>query len=139
MSGFTLDAPSPRINIRSLYAIVAEPDSRAGPFPHTSRIMMMAFDSSQNPPSRLSDDTTQSVRVALRGYLDSGSASKVQQALVQLAAEARDKSMPPERVLIALKEIWNSLPEVRVMADTDHQIRLLQRVVTMCIKEYYSA
>ena len=101
--------------------------------------MMMAFDSSQNPPSRLSDDTTQSVRVALRGYLDSGSASEVQQALVQLAAEARDKSMPPERVLIALKEIWNSLPEVRVMADTDHQIRLLQRVVTMCIKEYYSA
>jgi hypothetical protein len=42
-------------------------------------------------------------------------------------------------VLIALKHIWISLPEVRVMADTGNQMLLLERVVTMCIKEYYSA
>ena len=101
--------------------------------------MMMAFDSSQNPPSRLSDDTTQCVRVALRDYLASGSSSALQDALVQLAADARGKAIPPEQVLISLKDIWNALPEVRVMSDTGNQIRLLQRVVTMCIKEYYSA
>ena len=32
-----------------------------------------------------------------------------------------------------------TLPEVCAMSDTGNQIRLLQRVVTMCIKEYYSA
>lgn len=101
--------------------------------------MMMALDSSQGPPSRLSDDTTQSMRVALRDYLASGSSSEVQPALVRLAVDAREKSMPPEQVLIALKEIWNALPEVRAMNDTENQIRLLQRVVTMCIREYYSA
>jgi hypothetical protein len=101
--------------------------------------MMMALDSSQDPPSRLSDDTTQSMRVALRDYLASGSSSEVQPALVRLAVDAREKSMPPEQVLIALKEIWNALPEVRAMNDTENQIRLLQRVVTMCIREYYSA
>ena len=107
--------------------------------PQTTRIMMMAYDSSQNPPSRLSDDTTHAVRVALREYLASGSSSDLQHALVVMASDAREKSMPPEQVLIALKDIWNTLPEVRVMTDTGNQIRLLQRVVTMCIKEYYSA
>jgi hypothetical protein len=101
--------------------------------------MMMAFDSSQNPPSRLSDDATQGVRVALRDYVASGSSSGLRQALVQQAADAREKSVPPEQVLIALKHIWISLPEVRVMADTGNQMLLLERVVTMCIKEYYSA
>ena len=101
--------------------------------------MMMAFDSSQNPPSRLSDGTTHSVRVALQEYLASGSSTELQEALVQLAADAREKSIPPEQVLIALKDMWSALPEVRVMSDAGNQIRLLQRVVTMCIKEYYSA
>jgi hypothetical protein len=31
------------------------------------------------------------------------------------------------------------MPEVRAMTDSAEQVRLLQRVVTMCIKEYYSA
>ncbi|CAN5260937.1 hypothetical protein BH09GEM1_BH09GEM1_28780 [soil metagenome] len=101
--------------------------------------MMMAYDSSNNPPSRLSDDTTHSVRVALREYLASDTSSALQHALVLMAADAREKSMPPEQVLIALKDIWNALPEVRAMSDAGNQIRLLQRVVTMCIKEYYSA
>ncbi|CAN5883260.1 hypothetical protein BH11GEM2_BH11GEM2_29700 [soil metagenome] len=102
-------------------------------------MMMMAFDSGQNPPSRLSEDTTQSVRAALRDYLATGSSSPLQPALLLMAADAREKSMPPEQVLIALKDIWNALPEVRVMSDAGNQIRLLQRVVTMCITEYYSA
>ena len=55
-----------------------------------------------------------------------------------MAAEAREKTILPEHLLIALKDVWNALPEVRAMTDAAHQIRLLQRVVTMCIKEYYS-
>ena len=56
-----------------------------------------------------------------------------------MAAAARDKTMPPEQVLIALKDIWNALAEVRAMTDSGSQMRLLQRMVTMCIKEYHSA
>jgi hypothetical protein len=29
------------------------------------------------------------------------------------------------------------LPEVRAIPDAGEQVRLLQRVVTMCIREYY--
>jgi len=102
--------------------------------------MMMAHDSSQTPPSRLDDDTIDAVRAALLEYLSNGSSSTaIQQALVRMASEARQKSMLPEHLLIVLKDVWGALPEVRAMTDTGEQIRLLQRVVTMCIKEYYSA
>ena len=102
--------------------------------------MMMAHDSSQTPPSRLDDDTIDAVRAALLEYLSNGSSSTaIQQALVRMASEARQKSILPEHLLVVLKDVWGALPEVRAMTDTGEQIRLLQRVVTMCIKEYYSA
>ncbi|MDB4899090.1 MAG: hypothetical protein JWN53_898 [Gemmatimonadetes bacterium] len=101
--------------------------------------MMMAFDSSKTPPSRLDDETIDAVRVALRAYLaDPTEPSSLQRALLSMATEARAKSIPPEQLLIALKEVWGSLPEVRTMSDTNRQTTLLQRIVTMCIKEYYA-
>lgn len=103
------------------------------------RRMMMAFDSSQPPSSRLDDSTVSAVRDALRLYLaDSSDPRALQQALVRMSAEARDKHMHAEQLLVHLKDIWSALPEVRSMTDTTEQVRLLQRVVTMCIKEYYA-
>jgi hypothetical protein len=102
--------------------------------------MMMAHDSSQTPPSRLDDDTVATVRAALRAYLtDSAHPVALQQALQSMSAEARERTMLPEQLLVVLKDIWGALPEVRAMSDAGEQVRLLQRVVTMCIKEYYSA
>jgi hypothetical protein len=86
----------------------------------------------------MDDETIAAVRVALREYLKSGSSSALQQALLHMAAEAHERSILPEQLLIVLKDTWNALPEVRGMTDTPEQVRLLQRVVTMCIKEYYS-
>ena len=101
--------------------------------------MMMAYDSSQTPPSRLDQDTIDTVRAALLQYLsDSASSPVLQSALVRMASEAREKSILPEQLLITLKDVWNSLPEVRAIPETSEQVRLRQRVVTMCIKEYYS-
>jgi hypothetical protein len=101
--------------------------------------MMMAFDSSQPPPSRLDEATVAAVRDALRLYLaDSSDRSALQQALVRISAEARDKNLHAEQLLVHLKDIWGALPEVRAMSNATEQVRLLQRVVTMCIKEYYS-
>ncbi|HET7187418.1 MAG TPA: hypothetical protein VFI52_04660 [Gemmatimonadaceae bacterium] len=102
--------------------------------------MMMAHDSSHTPPSRLDDDTVATVRTALRAYLSIPSdATALQGALTRMSAEARDRDMLPEHLLVVLKDVWGALPEVRTMTDAGEQVRLLQRVVTMCIKEYYSA
>jgi hypothetical protein len=101
--------------------------------------MMMAYDSSQTPPSRLDDATLEALRAALRQYLiDDSSPEPLQGALARMASEARDKRMMPEHLLIALKDTWAALPEVRALPETGHQVRMLQRVVTMCIKEYFS-
>ena len=56
-----------------------------------------------------------------------------------MAAEARQKSILPEHLLVALKHIWFSLPEVHAMRERAEQARLLQRVVSMCIKEYFGS
>ena len=102
--------------------------------------MMMAHDSSHPPPSRLDDETVAAVRDALRTYLSrTPQPAALQRALVRMSAEARDRSILPEQLLVVLKDVWGTLPEVRAMTDTGEQVRLLQRVVTMCIKEYYSA
>jgi hypothetical protein len=102
--------------------------------------MMMPHDSSHTPPSRLDDDTVAAVRDALRTYLaNSADAAALQSALLRLSTEARERAMLPEQLLVVLKDLWGTLPEVRAMTDAGEQIRLQQRVVTMCIKEYYSA
>lgn len=102
--------------------------------------MVMAHDAGQTPPSRLDDQSIDAVRVALRAYLhDSEDPGTLQPALLALASQARERDMLPEHLLVLLKDVWSGLPEVRSMSDSREQIRLLQRVVTMCIKEYYGA
>lgn len=100
--------------------------------------MMMAQDSSATPPSGLAEVTTNAVRVALTNYLRSPSESaELRVALNRMADEARTKSILPEQLLVTLKHLWASLPEVRTVSDVDEQTKMLQRVVTMCIREYY--
>ena len=100
---------------------------------------MMAHDSS-TPSSRLDVESLNAVRLALRAYLqDSEDPSALQASLLLVATEARAKKILPEQLLVTLKETWSSLPEVRAMNDAGEQVRLLQRVVTMCIREYYNA
>lgn len=101
--------------------------------------MMMAFDSSHTPPSRLDDETLESVRSAISAYLSRSDGDGLHSALVTMSSEARAKELLPEQLLVTLKDLWASLPEVRAITDHGEQVRLLQRVVTLCIKEYYRA
>jgi hypothetical protein len=102
--------------------------------------MMMAYDSSHTPAGRLDDETVAAVRTALRAYLkDSSDPNGLQASLLLMATEARARTILPEQLLITLKDVWSTLPEVRSMTDTREQVAMLQRVVTMCIKEYYGA
>jgi hypothetical protein len=101
-------------------------------------MMMMAYDSTPNP-AILAAETVEALRAALVQYVDAPSrGDALRLALQQMAAEAHAKSMLPEQLLIVLKDIWYSLPGVRSMSEPAEQVRLLQRVVTMCIREYYT-
>jgi hypothetical protein len=100
--------------------------------------MMMAHDSSPGPRS-LTEETIDAVRAALVQYVDlPAGGERLGLALRTKALEARERSMLPEQLLVVLKDIWYSLPGVRAIPEPSDQVRLLQRVVTMCIKEYYA-
>jgi hypothetical protein len=100
--------------------------------------MSAAHDSSQPWSSRLDDELQHAVRLALRGD-DAEDADALQGSVLLVASEARARNILPEQLLVRLKEAWSSLPEVRAMRDSHEQARLLQRVVRMCIREYYNA
>ena len=102
--------------------------------------MMMAQDTGHIPPGRLDDASIENLRAALRAYLrDSEDPSLLQPSLLAIASEARARDVLPEQLLVVLKDVWGGLPEVRSKMNSRQQVNLLQRVVTMCIKEYYSA
>ena len=99
---------------------------------------MMAAD--VTPPSpALSDAALQSLRQSLVDYLaDSSSPDELRSALARVASEARERAIMPERLLVTLKEQWYALPDVQRASDAVAQSRLLQRIVTMCIREYFT-
>jgi hypothetical protein len=102
--------------------------------------MMMAYDAGHTGSGRLDGETVAAVQAALRAYLaNAADPGPLRRALVAMAAEARAKSVLPEQLLIVVKDIWSNLAEVRAMPDVREQINMQQRVVTMCITEYYSS
>jgi hypothetical protein len=100
--------------------------------------MMMAHDSS--PPRReLSAQAVSGLEAALTKYLvDDSAASGLQEALRVIAAEAREKNVHAEQLLLLLKDIWFGLPQIRQAPAGKQQSDLLQRAVSLCIREYYS-
>lgn len=100
--------------------------------------MMMAHDSSVPPRGRFSDAALERVQHALAGYIRRGEVDgELREALRALAAEARAGEIAPEQVLITLKQAWHELPSGAHPRNGVDDARLLQRIVTVCIKEYY--
>lgn len=99
--------------------------------------MMMANDPTSPHPG-LSASSIESLRAALRAYLGDNDTARLQEALRHIAQEARGKKMRAEQLLVQLKDIWFELPEIHGAPEGEDQNRLLQRVVTLCIREYYS-
>jgi predicted ATPase len=101
--------------------------------------MMMAHDKTPGHPE-LSAASVDALEKALRAYLvDDSGVSALQPALRHIAVEAREKKIHAEHLLIALKDVWFGLPEMKGIADAERQSKVLQRVVTLCIREYYTA
>jgi uncharacterized membrane protein YccC len=106
--------------------------------------MMMQHDMGPMPPNALAHETVDSVRRALERYLlsrapaGSDVAPELRSALHSLAQEAKVKAVAPEQLLITLKGVWRSLPDVESARDHAERTRILQGLVTICIKEYFA-
>ena len=101
----------------------------------------MEHTSGPTSPNELAQGTVDALRAALRAYVRQPAASSLElrEALHDLAGEARMLGIAPEQLLIILKSIWQTLPEVENASDHFEQTRTLQAVVTMCIREYFGA
>jgi hypothetical protein len=100
--------------------------------------MMMAHDSTSNAPM-LDAATLASLESALQKFLRSGeSITAVEPALRRIASEARQKGMQAEHLLIVLKDVWYGLAGIGDVQDNGEQNAMLQRVVSSCIRCYYS-
>lgn len=100
---------------------------------------MMVHESTSDRPA-LSAESLQALEAAMRSYATSGAAPpSLEPALKQIAAEAREKKVRAEHLLIALKEIWFSLPSVGRAGTTEEQNAILQRIVTLSVRAYYSS
>jgi uncharacterized protein (DUF2267 family) len=103
--------------------------------------MTMQHDMGPMPPNALAQKTVDSVRRALERHVhepESEPAPELRAALHDLAREARQKAIAPEQLLVVLKGIWRSLPDVENARDHVQRTRVLQRVVSMSIREYFA-
>lgn len=100
----------------------------------------MEHNSGPMPPNELAQETVAAVRNALEHYARGSAESpcELRDALHELAREARLRRIQPEQLLVVLKRLWQSLPEVANAPDHTEQRRNLQRAVTMCISQYFA-
>lgn len=98
----------------------------------------MAFDRTPNRPE-LDPETVEALRAALaRSVRDGGHANNLRDILCRAAEDARSKQIPAEQLLVILKDIWYSLPEVASASQGGPTNALLQDLISRCIQEYYA-
>lgn len=99
---------------------------------------MMAFDRTPSDAA-LDPATIADLRAALVRSLEVGShAEDLGVLLVRAATEARSKGLQAEQLLVVLKDMWYSLPQLSSHPSDDGQTRLLQQLIARCIQEYYA-
>ena len=120
---------------------IRRPSALLAPAHRERPVMMKQHDPGPILPNALAHETVEAVRRALVHHVRSPDAEPtgaLRDALHDLAHAARERSVSPEELLVALKAIWRSLPEMENARDRDEQTRILQRGVSICIKEYFA-
>lgn len=88
-----------------------------------------------------SDEARVGLQAALGAFVRSDRSpadeERVCEALEHLAREARDRQLYGEHLLVAVKRVWQDMPEVRALRESGERQRLLDRLVTLCIDAYY--
>ena len=90
------------------------------------------------PESRpLSESTLEQLRRAIQQRRQSPAAgdSALQAALQVVVAEARERSLRPEELIVTLKQLIDEMPDNRSGAGEDRRLR--EWIVTTCIRVYF--
>jgi len=98
----------------------------------------MSLDPTPTSPS-LDASTVNALRAILGRSAANGSHDpQLQDLLCTTAAEARNKGIRAEQLLIMLKDIWYALPDVAARTSSDVDNALLEDLISRCIREYYA-
>ena len=100
---------------------------------------MMAPDRSNESGGRFpSPEALELLRGSLSEYVrNTGDERAVCDALTELAREAQERKLYAEHMLIALKRVWNDMPEVQAIQTEAERKRMLGQLVKLCIDTYY--
>jgi hypothetical protein len=99
---------------------------------------MMAFDRTPSRPA-LEPETVAALRKALATSVAQGNhVDNLRDLLCRAAGDARSKGMQAEQLLVTLKEIWYSMPQVTSAPSAAMENSLLQELISRCIQEYYA-
>lgn len=99
---------------------------------------MMAFD--RMPSPRLEAATQDALRAVMQRAVRKGDhGMELQEVLARAATEAREKEIHAEQLLVIMKDLWHSLPDLRGAADPERQNELLQELISRCITQYYAS
>jgi hypothetical protein len=99
----------------------------------------MARDSAERPPKMLSGETLGLLRTTLARYVDDEAAAngELRDVLARVTFEARDRDMRAEELVVAFKDVLDSLPNGHTPQEKLRRSRMRERLVTQCIKAYY--
>ena len=90
-------------------------------------------------PRDLSAQTTAALREAVLHHLQhtSDGDASLGRAVAAVVAEARERQMRPEELILAFKGLYDALPEPSSAVARAEQMQLRERLVTACIRAYY--
>ena len=103
---------------------------------------MMAYDSRSTPERRrLSDATVTELRGAVLQlwHAPLGEAAALGGAMDGLVREARERALRAEEVLVEVKEVLSTLPELDAPERRRESARFREQLITRCIKAYYDS
>lgn len=86
-----------------------------------------------------SEDAFHPLRTAIEQRLRGADVTDdLRDALRALQRQARERALFVEDILVPLRALLQSLPEVQRLEDAQERTRLMERIITMCVEEYYA-
>src|SRR5687767_8836516 len=76
--------------------------------------------------------------VTAKFFATLGGEAQLRSDLRAVCLEAKRNNLRVEHLIIAFKESWRSLPEARLLPQGTQGPELLNRIITLCIAEYYA-
>lgn len=83
--------------------------------------------------------TTELRRVLTRSVHAGAHGDELKALLSKAATDARTRGVQAEQLLVALKDMWYSLPALGDHSTEETRTKLLQQLISRCIQEYYAS